>query len=156
MKTTEQNPEEAFSTPARYESSPQTITAHRYREENVAELASWMGQANVRYRPRVHLTQIWVAANESWVPLEDGEWVIVDELGFYPCKDVVFRKKYHKVLQRDAELRTLVIDHERYRGYDFTVTSEGVSLEVDGRVDEAATKRFNEETAGYDKVEWRG
>lgn len=156
MKTTEQNPEEAYSSPAQYTSSPVTITAHRYREENVAALASWMGTQNVRYRPRIHLTQIWVAANEAWLPLEDGEWVIQDELGFYPCKDVVFRKKYHKALQRDAQLKTLVISDDRYAGYTFASTSEESWLEKDGRRDEAATKRFNEEIAGYDKVEWRG
>ena len=77
----------------------------QYHEKEVAALAGWLGPSRLKYRPRVHLTQIWVAANNAWLALEEGEWVLQDELGFYPCKDVVFRKKYHKVPNRDAELR---------------------------------------------------
>jgi hypothetical protein len=38
--------------------------------------------------------EIWVPANNVWVPIETGEWVLVDEIGAYPCKDKVFRRNY--------------------------------------------------------------
>lgn len=36
--------------------------------------------------------ELWVEANQAWLPIEIGEWVIKDELGFYPCKDEVMQK----------------------------------------------------------------
>lgn len=35
--------------------------------------------------------ELWVEANQRWLPIEDGEWVIKDQLGFYPCKDEVMQ-----------------------------------------------------------------
>lgn len=152
---TEKNPREASCSPAQYTSSPQTITACQYREESVAALASWTGPENVRYRPKIHLTQLWVEANKAWLPLEDGEWVIQDELGFYPCKDVVFSKKYHRAFQRDAELKTLYVDRDWLAGYAIITTSEDMWLERNGHRDDEATARYKAATAGYDKVEWK-
>ncbi len=37
---------------------------------------------------------LWVAANESYLPLVDGEWVIHDAIGFYPCQQAVFDLTY--------------------------------------------------------------
>jgi len=37
---------------------------------------------------------LWVAANESYLPLVDGEWVIHDSVGFYPCQEAVFAATY--------------------------------------------------------------
>lgn len=37
---------------------------------------------------------LWVAANESYLPLVDGEWVMHDNLGFYPCAEAVFDATY--------------------------------------------------------------
>lgn len=38
--------------------------------------------------------KLYVAANDAWLELEMGEWIIKDELGFYPCKDSMFLKTY--------------------------------------------------------------
>lgn len=38
--------------------------------------------------------ELWVAANDSWLPIEVGEWVIKDSEGFYPCKESVFAETY--------------------------------------------------------------
>lgn len=92
------------STPDRYASNPTTVMAMQYHEKEVGALGVWVGHRNLKYRPGIHLTQLWVAANNSWLPLEEGEWVLQDELGFYPCKDAVFRKKYHKAYERDDAL----------------------------------------------------
>jgi hypothetical protein len=42
-------------------------------------------------------TQIFVDANNQWLTIEKWEWVIRDEIGFYPCKNEVFQKKYKEV-----------------------------------------------------------
>lgn len=41
--------------------------------------------------------ELWVAANQKWLPIEDGEWILKDELGCYPCKDSKFRETYLEV-----------------------------------------------------------
>jgi hypothetical protein len=40
---------------------------------------------------------IWVAANEEWLNIEVGEWIIKDSHGIYPCKDDVFHEKYERL-----------------------------------------------------------
>jgi len=40
---------------------------------------------------------IWVEANQEWLDIEVGEWIIKDSLGIYPCKDEVFREKYEEL-----------------------------------------------------------
>lgn len=124
----------------------------QYHEKEVAALAAWLGPDLVKYRPRVHLTQIWVAANKAWLTLQEGEWVLQDELGFYPCQDVVFRKKYHKIMNRDDDLRTVTLPGSEWEGYEFHSNSTEFWLERNGYVDEAATERWNEATKGYDQV----
>lgn len=37
---------------------------------------------------------IYVEANGAWLNIEEGEWIIKDAKGIYPCKDDVFREKY--------------------------------------------------------------
>lgn len=37
---------------------------------------------------------IWVEANQQWLSIEEGEWIIRDSHGIYPCKDDVFHEKY--------------------------------------------------------------
>jgi hypothetical protein len=36
--------------------------------------------------------ELWVEANKTILPVETGEWIVHDELGFYPCKDEVLKK----------------------------------------------------------------
>jgi len=143
------------STPDLYASNPTTVRAMQYHEKEAAALAAWVGPSRLKYRPKIHLTQLWVAANESWLPLDEGEWVIQDELGFYPCKDVVFRKKYHKVMNRDDDLRdmkAITLPGSEWDGFEFHMNSEELWLERNGFLDEAATKRWQDITKGYDVV----
>jgi len=39
---------------------------------------------------------LYVDANESWLPLEVGEWVAKDSHGFYPIKNDIFENKYRR------------------------------------------------------------
>src|SRR5688572_6998568 len=124
----------------------------QYHEKEVAALAAWLGPDQVKYRPAIHLTQIWVAANEGWLAIQEGEWVLQDELGFYPCQDVVFRKKYHKIMNRDDDLRTVTLPGSEWADYEFHSTSDEFWLEQNGHRDDAATRRWNKATDGYDQV----
>ena len=38
--------------------------------------------------------ELFVNANNLWVPVVTGEWILVDKLGAYPCKDDIFRLNY--------------------------------------------------------------
>lgn len=40
---------------------------------------------------------IWVEANQEWLSIEVGEWIIKDQHGIYPCKNDVFHEKYQKL-----------------------------------------------------------
>lgn len=42
--------------------------------------------------------ELWVAANNRILPIETGEWVIKDSLGFYPCKDEIIKQNNHRVV----------------------------------------------------------
>lgn len=40
---------------------------------------------------------IYVAANDEWLKIEVGEWIIRDSHGIYPCKNDVFHEKYEEL-----------------------------------------------------------
>ncbi len=44
-----------------------------------------------------HTAELLVSANSVWVPIETGEWVLIDSRGAYPCKDEIFRESYSQV-----------------------------------------------------------
>lgn len=50
--------------------------------------------------PSVTPAELWVEANQSVLPIEVGEWIIRDKLGFYPCKDSTFTDTYYN--KKDA------------------------------------------------------
>lgn len=80
-----------------YTKRPGSVEALQYTgaQPNTADLFDWTdgdfqpGNGSAEMPPR-----LWVAANKSWLPLEEGEWVAKDSLGFYPIKDAVFRTSY--------------------------------------------------------------
>lgn len=85
-----------------YTSIPTTISALQWRGD-VDQMWDWTtpaafyGPIPAEYRRAATPARLYVAANNAWVDLDIGEWVIRDDLGFYPCKDSVFRKKYRKL-----------------------------------------------------------
>lgn len=38
--------------------------------------------------------RLYVAANDEWLTLEPGEWIIKDKLGYYPCRAEIFAETY--------------------------------------------------------------
>lgn len=47
---------------------------------------------------------LYVAANQAWLGLDQGEWVAKDSQGFYPIKAEVFTKTYELVGKHDDHL----------------------------------------------------
>lgn len=98
--------------PGRYISVPTEIDAVQFNGENFAsvrELAgkkdymggfSWafqpIGTYLVDYLNPEAKAELWVEANSSWVPIEIGEWILKDDLGCYPCKNDIFKRKYRE------------------------------------------------------------
>ncbi len=145
------------STPDLYQSNPVTVHAKQWTGENLDDLVGWIGEKNLDVSPPgiKPWVNLFVAANKRWLEIEIGEWIIEDELGFYPCKDVVFRKKYHKVLNREAELRekrVLTLPGSEWEGYDWEGDSEGFRLTHNGFDAPEATKKFKELSEGYDEI----
>lgn len=59
--------------------------------------------------------ELWVAANKSVLPIDLGEWVVKDDLGFYPCKDEIMRKNNTEIDESVglAEVTERVSEFER-------------------------------------------
>lgn len=104
----------------KFTSKPITIEAVQWTGDNAKEMAAWFKVHNKTAALKVWIRRqsatkahwlyvsdnsdwgndstvtaaLWVAANDSWLPIRNDEWIIVDEHGFYPCKDDVFQRKY--------------------------------------------------------------
>ena len=109
-----------MSGPKTYISVPTTIEAIQFKgtRESWAEINVWVGVSPVDnthrppgYPPEAEYSGdgghkysgfyhylgthwLYVAANDAWLQIEDGEWVAKDDHGFYPIKDDVFARKY--------------------------------------------------------------
>jgi hypothetical protein len=86
---------------ARYVSIPSEIEAVQYSKDNWAEVYEFTGHFYgdvhsdlVVQTDRHGDSYLWVEANQGRLLLEEGEWILRDELGFYPCKNDIFIKKY--------------------------------------------------------------
>ena len=89
-----------------YRSKPKLIEAMRWTGENNAEVMEWTGthldidgQEVLVFTPLAYPSALlWVAANNATITVEPGEWILRDKLGFYPCKDEVFRASYEEAV----------------------------------------------------------
>lgn len=81
---------------------PVTIEAMQWTGNNVQDLWEWVGADNLYgplpvgdpLSPDGSPARLYVAANDAWLDLDVGEWIIRDRLGFYPCKAEMFRASY--------------------------------------------------------------
>jgi len=83
--------------PLTYRKRPIVIEAMQWDGDNIADLWDWAGAANVYGPTEANPLRLYVAANEAWLDLETGEWIIRDSRGFYPCKAEVFEATYEPV-----------------------------------------------------------
>lgn len=97
----------------RYISVPTEIEAVQFNGENFGEIRlltgttkklDWdvfafqpIGMYLIDYLNPGAAAELWVEANQQWLPIEVGEWIIRDSRGCYPCKDDIFRAKYKEI-----------------------------------------------------------
>ncbi|QGZ16698.1 hypothetical protein PBI_DEWDROP_50 [Microbacterium phage Dewdrop] len=105
--------------PAAYQKLPVVVHAVQWQGDNLEVVQQFVGimtnmdgdASTVRFEPPGAvddegeviwddgLAHLWVEANLAWLPIELGEWILKDRLGFYPCKDEMFQTTY-----READL----------------------------------------------------
>jgi hypothetical protein len=95
----------------KYRSRPKIVEAIRWTGDNNVEVLDWTGIHTAKdmagYEDGTELlvfvplaypeALLFVAANHAYVPIEPGEWVVRDVLGFYPCKNEVFIASYEEL-----------------------------------------------------------
>lgn len=96
-----------MTTPRRFRKRPVVVEAVQWTGFNLEELREWgatttFDQSGPARRvvpapggPGSPLN-LWVEANGAWLPIDPGEWVVRDRLGFYPVKDEVFVETYEE------------------------------------------------------------
>jgi hypothetical protein len=84
-----------------YRKKPVVVEAMRWTGDNNAEVMEWCGthredhEEQLVFVPLAHPKPLlWVAANQAYIPIECGDWIIRDALGFYPCKNEMFEATY--------------------------------------------------------------
>ena len=92
-----------------YVKRPIVVEACQWTGTNEAELLAWGADVHGSTHPLIKPVpegslMLWVEANQRWLPLELGEWVIRDRHGFYPCKADVFADTYVEAHEVPAEV----------------------------------------------------
>lgn len=86
--------------PASYIHKPTRVEAAQWTGKNELVIQQWLApiafhELDPEDAEEPHQTaELYVNANGVWVPLVTGEWILVDSVGAYPCKDAVFRTSY--------------------------------------------------------------
>lgn len=90
--------------PTSFTSVPTEVVAMRWTGDNQNAIWDWIS-AQFFYgplpvgdpiAPRGRPAELWVAANQEWLKLNVGCWIIQDQLGYYPCEDEIFQVKYRQ------------------------------------------------------------
>lgn len=90
-------------TPKKFRKMPVEIEAVQWDGDNAAELTEWTGGAFSEIDPEDRgdnpdaTAELYVDANGVRLGIEQGEWVIRDARGFYPCKPDIFEATYEAV-----------------------------------------------------------
>ena len=94
--------------PKFYRKKPLVVQAMQWDGDNEAEIAEWVRRDDDLpgfYVPRGSpVARLWVEANNVWVPVAEGEWILKDSAGWYPCTNKTFLKTYE-----DAQPESLTI-----------------------------------------------
>jgi hypothetical protein len=91
--------------PKRYRKRPIVIEAIQWTGANLAAVQTFVGANNEPGGvpgPAFDVfpergAMLYVHANRSWLPIDDGEWIATDSEGFYPIKEGVFATTYEEV-----------------------------------------------------------
>lgn len=80
----------------KYRKKPMIVEAVQWTGKNADECSAFTGQGFKNPEPGM-VVGLLVAANRTIVPLPIGQWIIKDQLGFYPCDPSVFADTYELV-----------------------------------------------------------
>jgi hypothetical protein len=82
-----------------YRKRPVVVAAMRFTgsPNNRDALEAWGVKLKMMPHEGTIVTALWVQANKTWLPLDVGEYIIQDKLGFYPCKESTFDETYEQI-----------------------------------------------------------
>jgi hypothetical protein len=83
--------------PSTYRKRPIVIEAMQWTGDNIHDLQDWITAESLHGPVAAELARLYVAANDVWLNIEIGEWVLRDAHGFYPCKSDIFAATYEAV-----------------------------------------------------------
>lgn len=94
-----------MATPAKFRKKPVEVEAIQWTGSNPAAVRAFTGDHRPTPDSGTHMVftaqsghgELYVAANNAWVDIEVGEWIIRDARGFYPCKPDIFAATYEAV-----------------------------------------------------------
>jgi hypothetical protein len=154
-----------------YVKQPLEVQALQYTEDNLEEMREFCGTALIHGRIQNVFrlpdptaedgsgAELWVNANQRYLPIEVGEWVIQDDLGFYPCKDRKFKESYLLVedlpeLTFQQELSSLINKHSLENGSNTPDFVLATYLNACLESFDAAVKRRTEWMGGEEGGPW--
>jgi len=90
------------SIPSTYRKRPVTVEAIQWQGDNLEAVQAFTStmrfdgdSSNFRAPKRDgRPAHLYVHANQTWLPIEVGEWILRDAAGFYPCKTEIFAASY--------------------------------------------------------------
>lgn len=74
---------------------------------------------------------LWVDANKRRLRIQDGDWILKDELGFYPCNNDIFIKKYRR---KAYKLNTTAPEPADLTPEEQALANEAAPIKVPGGV----------------------
>jgi hypothetical protein len=87
-----------------FQRKPCTVEGVQWTGDNLAEVQEFTGEMLFDTLEAEDATdnpdftaELWVAANGIWIGIETGEWILVDAVGYYPCKDAIMQKNWERV-----------------------------------------------------------
>ena len=76
-----------------YKSRPTTVEAIQYTGDP-NPIWDAIGADNFYVPTENANPKLYVAANNAWLEIALGEWILKDEHGYYPCNHSTFMRKY--------------------------------------------------------------
>lgn len=69
--------------------------------------SEWLGKDGFVASASDHSACLYVAANNGWLDVDQGEWVAKDSEGYYPIKEPVFARTYEELNDDDVPVGDL-------------------------------------------------
>lgn len=90
--------------PMKFRKQPVVVEAIQWTGENPYAVRNFTGEHRVAaggshfvFTIQKGPAELYVAANDAWLTIEVGDWIIRDDRGFYPCKPDIFAATYTAV-----------------------------------------------------------